>query len=646
MPRTSRSTRRPAGGGAAGRAGRVHRRDVLGPLLALERAAGPVRVRLVVARRRAAGDRRCRSAWSTRRASATTRRSSRRRSARLAAMYPGRFWAALGTGEASNEHITGERLAAQGRAQRAAARVRRRHPRAAARRGGQPRRAGHGRPGAAVDAARRAAAADRRGGAAWRPPRWCAEWADGLITVNAAARAPARDDRRLPRRRRARPAAPAGAPELGPRPRTRRRGDRPRPVAQQRVPARRSAGTSTPPRLRRRVASTSRPTRCADGRQRLRRPGPARRAWLARVRRRSASTRSTCTTSARSRTAFIDAFGAQGPAPARTPSTGGARMRLTQTSDLWWKNAVVYCLDVETFVDGDGDGRGDFRGPRPADRPPGRARRHLPVADAVLSRRPTATTATTSPTSTASTPGWARLGDFVELVRTARDRGMRVIADLVVNHTSDQHPWFRAPARQPRLAVPRLVRLARRAAGGRRRGRRVPRPGDEPLGVRREDRRSTTCTGSTSTSPTSTSPTRRSATRSPGSWASGWSSGCPGSGSTRCRSCWRPTGQDDAAGLPDPHDYLRRPARVPAPAQRRGGAARRGQPALPGHDGVLRRTSDGDELTMCFDFIGMQQMYLSLARGDAGAAGRGAARAARAARGRRTGPRSSATTTS
>lgn len=32
------------------------------------------------------------------------------------------------------------------------------------------------------------------------------------------------------------------------------------------------------------------------------------------------------------------------------------------TSDLWWKNAVVYCLDIETFADGDGDGIGDFRG--------------------------------------------------------------------------------------------------------------------------------------------------------------------------------------------------------------------------------------------------------------------------------------------
>ena len=35
-------------------------------------------------------------------------------------------------------------------------------------------------------------------------------------------------------------------------------------------------------------------------------------------------------------------------------------------------------------------------------------------------------------------------GDLVELVRTARDRRIRVIADLVMNHTSDQHPWFQA----------------------------------------------------------------------------------------------------------------------------------------------------------------------------------------------------------
>src|SRR5680860_501217 len=41
------------------------------------------------------------------------------------------------------------------------------------------------------------------------------------------------------------------------------------------------------------------------------------------------------------------------------------------------------------------------------------------------------------------------LGDFVVFVRTAKDRGLRVLIDLVVNHTSDQHPWFRA-ARESR----------------------------------------------------------------------------------------------------------------------------------------------------------------------------------------------------
>ena len=37
-------------------------------------------------------------------------------------------------------------------------------------------------------------------------------------------------------------------------------------------------------------------------------------------------------------------------------------MRITDTSDLWWKTAVVYCLDVETFMDWNGDGIGDFEG--------------------------------------------------------------------------------------------------------------------------------------------------------------------------------------------------------------------------------------------------------------------------------------------
>ena len=46
-------------------------------------------------------------------------------------------------------------------------------------------------------------------------------------------------------------------------------------------------------------------------------------------------------------------------------------------------------------------------------------------------------------------PALGTLGDFTELVRTCRDRGIRVIADFVMNHTSDQHPWFQVGALEP-----------------------------------------------------------------------------------------------------------------------------------------------------------------------------------------------------
>ena len=140
-------------------------------------------------------------------------------------------------------------------------------------------------------------------------------------------------------------------------------------------------------------------------------------------------------------------------------------MRITDTGDLWWKTAVIYCLDVETFMDWNDDGMGDFAGLAerldylaelgvtclwlmpfyPTARPRRRLRHHR-----LLRRRPAARHA----------------GDFVEVVRTARDRGMRVIVDLVVNHTSDKHPWFRAARSSTDLAVPRLLRLARRPAAG------------------------------------------------------------------------------------------------------------------------------------------------------------------------------------
>ena len=85
-------------------------------------------------------------------------------------------------------------------------------------------------------------------------------------------------------------------------------------------------------------------------------------------------------------------------------------------------------------------------------------------------------------------PRLGNLGDFVEVIRTAQDRGMRVIVDLVVNHTSDQHPWFRRRSAQPRR---RPSATSTCGATSRRRSRQptvFPGEEDERLGVRRTRR--------------------------------------------------------------------------------------------------------------------------------------------------------------
>lgn len=109
--------------------------------------------------------------------------------------------------------------------------------------------------------------------------------------------------------------------------------------------------------------------------------------------------------------------------------------------DLWYKSAIIYCLDVETYMDANGDGIGDFEGltdrldylaglgitciwlmpfyPTP-NRDNGYDIKDFYNVD----------------------PRLGTLGDFVEFTRQSNERGMRVIIDLVVNHTSIEHPWF------------------------------------------------------------------------------------------------------------------------------------------------------------------------------------------------------------
>ncbi|HEX6654199.1 MAG TPA: alpha-amylase family protein [Thermoleophilaceae bacterium] len=118
------------------------------------------------------------------------------------------------------------------------------------------------------------------------------------------------------------------------------------------------------------------------------------------------------------------------------------------TSDVWWKNCVFYCLDVETFLDSDGDGCGDLPGLCDRiDYLAGLGVDCLWLMPFMPSRQ--------------RDDGYditdfygvdARLGthgDLLDVVRTAGEGGIRVIADLVVNHTSDQHPWFQDARRGP-----------------------------------------------------------------------------------------------------------------------------------------------------------------------------------------------------
>ena len=121
-------------------------------------------------------------------------------------------------------------------------------------------------------------------------------------------------------------------------------------------------------------------------------------------------------------------------------------MRGCDRGDLWWKSSVFYCVDVETFYDWNGDGTGDIRG---------MAERIEYLSDlgvTCLWLMPYYPTARKDDGYDITDffgvdPRLGTLGDFVELVRTARASGIRVIVDFVMNHTSDAHPWFRSARR-------------------------------------------------------------------------------------------------------------------------------------------------------------------------------------------------------
>ncbi|CDZ57566.1 alpha-amylase family protein [Neorhizobium galegae] len=118
-------------------------------------------------------------------------------------------------------------------------------------------------------------------------------------------------------------------------------------------------------------------------------------------------------------------------------------------NDLWYKNAVVYCLSVETFMDADGDGIGDFQG----------LQRRLDYLSGLGVSAIWLMPFQTSPGRDDGydvsdyynvDPRYGTLGDFVEFTHGARQRGIRVLIDLVVNHTSNEHPWFQDARSDPK----------------------------------------------------------------------------------------------------------------------------------------------------------------------------------------------------
>jgi maltose alpha-D-glucosyltransferase/alpha-amylase len=115
---------------------------------------------------------------------------------------------------------------------------------------------------------------------------------------------------------------------------------------------------------------------------------------------------------------------------------------------LWYKDAVLYEVHVRAFADSDGDGMGDFKGLT--------ARldylQELGVtAIWILPFYPSPWRDDGYDISdyTSIHPAYGNLKDFKVFLREAHRRGLKVITELVVNHTSDQHPWFKRARTSP-----------------------------------------------------------------------------------------------------------------------------------------------------------------------------------------------------
>lgn len=287
-------------------------------------------------------------------------------------------------------------------------------------------------------------------------------------------------------------------------------------------------------------------------------------------------------------------------------------MSIVDTGDLWWKTAVVYCLDVETFMDWNGDGTGDFLG---------LAHRLDYVAELGVTcvwLMPFYKTAGRDDGYDivdfyAVDGRFGHFGDFVEVMRIAAARGLRVIVDLVINHTSDQHPWF-LDARSSKESPFRDYYVWR----------------DEPPTTEGEpvfpDEETSNWELDKTTGQyyqhvfykeqpdlnVANPVVRDEIAKIMGFWLQLGVSGFRVDAVPFLLETAAIPGGDGA--LPDPHEYLQ--ALRSFLGRRQGDGVLLGEVNLPRDEQALFFGAEGNELTMQFDFISMQHLYLSLARGE------------------------------
>src|SRR5690606_12788550 len=131
-----------------------------------------------------------------------------------------------------------------------------------------------------------------------------------------------------------------------------------------------------------------------------------------------------------------------------SPSPEPVAENFVSEDPAWYKRAVFYEVLVRGFKDSNGDGTGDLRG----------LIEKLDYLEWLgvdclwllpLYESPLRDGGYDISDYMKILPDFGDLGDFIKLVDEAHRRGMRVIADLVMNHTSDQHPWFQASRHDP-----------------------------------------------------------------------------------------------------------------------------------------------------------------------------------------------------